>query len=107
MQPNMSYRPTTYTSVKIPSHRKAELLIKSSHAELVEAAHRYSDSGKADEKEVQGWIDQGLAFWADSNGLSNLYSKEDESRSNSVKQYTQGENNWQAVDSYVNCGTER
>jgi hypothetical protein len=107
MMLKMTVRATTYTPVKLPSHRKAELLIKSSHAEIVEAAHRYRDNGKTDEDEVQGWIDQGLAFWADPNGLSNLYNKEDEHRSKVNDQLTQTANSWQAVDSYVNCGTER
>jgi hypothetical protein len=103
----MSYRATTYTSVKLPSHRKAELLIKSSHVEIVEAAQHYKSTGNTDEKEVQGWIDQGLAFWADSSGLSSLAYKENEQRSERIGQLAPNANSWQAVDSYVNCGTER
>ena len=102
-------QPITYTSVHIPNFQ-SELLIPSNQVTVIDQARSLSAStdDKSISNQVKSWIEKGLAFWANKEGILALKSKE---REKTLKEKSNMQedslNGWHTDDAYVNYGNER
>ena len=102
-------QPITYTSVHIPNFQ-SELLIPNDQVTVIDQARSLSSStdDKSISNQVKSWIEKGLAFWANNEGILALKSKEKEislKEKSSVQEDSM--NGWHTDDAYVNYGNER
>ena len=101
----MGTRPVTYTAVKCPWKPESQLLVKDSDLGI-QPANLFSTgtidvaSGKS---LVDEWIEKGVAFWADDDGLASLHASEQQKSEEDV--YTGM--SWGEAGQYINFGTER
>ena len=104
----MGYRPTTYTSINIPTLGGEELLVKSTETAIINTILSWSSSDENNEKLLQSWIEGGHAFWANKEGISSLFQSESIKRKKDENMVAaKVEPEWQSGHSYVNCGTDR
>ena len=101
----MGTRPVTYTAVKCPWKPESQLLVKdfdlgTQQASLFSTGTIDVASGKS---LVDEWIEKGVAFWADDDGLASLHASEQQKSEEDV--YTGM--SWGEAGQYINFGTER
>ena len=57
---------------------------------------------KDESEQIQAWIENGVAFWSDPEGIESLQIAEHSSRSFPVNKASTTD--WLAADLYVDCG---
>ena len=102
----MGTRPVTYTAVKCPWKPESQLLVKDSDQEYLQQANLFSTGAfelTSGQSLVNEWIEKGVAFWADDDGLASLHASEQQK---SEKDVSAGMS-WDGAGQYINFGTER
>jgi hypothetical protein len=105
-----AYKPITYIPVSVPfsNGENRELLINSSEKELAEIARGWNKKeSKSRDSTINKWIKAGSAFWANPSGLQELEDQESKRERDYNAGIIMSENEWQAVTTYVNCGSDR
>ncbi len=102
----MGIRPVTYTAVKCPWKPESQLLVKDSAQEYLHQANLFSTGAfelASGQSLVNEWIEKGVAFWADDDGLARLHASEQQKSEIDVSTGM----SWDGAGQYINFGTER
>lgn len=103
---SMKYKPVTYKSVDITSN-KMQLLIQSDEKHILNEISKWksNDINKLNDDKINNWIQQGIAFWSNSEGTEDIHSIEKGKITENYKNFKYKPRI--AADLYINHGTTK
>lgn len=104
----MARKAVTYTSINVPVCNNQNLIIRDTESDIVEAVKMWTGSVGDLNNQVEDWSKQGKAFWDSSQGLTQLQQAEQASRIiEEVRRSEAQASSSGAVETYINCATDR